>query len=209
MKRKLIINADDYGLSKKFNEGILKLIAEGIVTSTTVLVKRKFIRPKDLLKQKNVSIGLHLELFLETPEKEIKNQVKIFRNLFERLPSHLDGHKYYHLLPGNFSKVLKIAKRYKLPIRSASSVDRKSIKQARVSTPDQLISWHPDRKAKLFNDLKNAKGRIIELLCHPGHFDPKSGLDYNKLREKELKILKGQQFENIIRDFDLISYEQI
>ncbi len=207
MKRNLIINADDYGLSPKFNLGILELIEKEIVTSTTVMVKRKYVNPKDLLNQKNISIGLHLELSLETPGKEIENQIKIFRKLFGRFPSHLDGHKYYHLLPGNFSKVLKIAKKYKLPVRSASSVDRKIMRKAGVKTPDQFISWHPDRKEKLFKDLKNARGKTIELLCHPGYFDPKSGLSYNRQREKELKILKSELFKKMIKDFELTTYK--
>src|SRR3989339_1163557 len=207
MKRKLIINADDYGLSKKFNGGILELIGKGIVTSTTVMIKREFIKPKDLLEQKHVSIGLHLELSLETPAEEMEQQIKVFSKLFGRFPSHLDGHKYYHLLPSNFSKVLKIAKKYELPVRSTSSDDRKIMREAGIKTPDQFISWHPDRKAKLFKDLKSAKSRTIELLCHPGYFDPKATDSYNKQREVEQEILKSRQFKNIIRRFDLITYE--
>jgi predicted glycoside hydrolase/deacetylase ChbG (UPF0249 family) len=209
MKKNLIINADDYGLSKQFNKGILELIEKEIVTSTTVMIKRKFINPKDLLSHKNISIGLHLELSLETPRKEIENQIKIFRKLFGRFPSHLDGHKYYHLLPGNFSKVLKIAKKYKLPVRSASSVDRKIMRKAGVKTPDQFISWHPDRKEKLFKDLKNARGKTIELLCHPGYFDPKSSSSYNGQRGKELKILKSKHFEKLLKNLGLISYSSL
>jgi chitin disaccharide deacetylase len=208
-KRKIIINADDYGLSKKFNKGILELIKKGLVTSTTVMVKKEFVEPKDLLRYKNISIGLHLELLLETPEKDIKNQIEKFRKLFGMLPSHLDGHRYYHLLPGNFSKVLKIAKKYKLPVRSASSVDRKTMKDYEIKTPNQFISWHPDRKNKLFKDLRNIMAGTTELLCHPGYFDPKAKTSYNLQREAELKILKSKQFENLIRSFDLITYEQI
>ncbi|MFA5926111.1 MAG: ChbG/HpnK family deacetylase [Parcubacteria group bacterium] len=209
MKRNLIINADDYGLSKKFNNGILELIERGIVTSTTVLVKRKFIKPNDLLKHKTISIGLHLDLFLESSGEDIENQIKKFKQLFKKLPSHLDGHRYYHLLPGNFSKVLKIAKNYRLPVRSASSVDRKIIKKMGVKTPNQFISWHPDRKNKLFRDLKNAKTETVELLCHPGYFDPKSTASYNRQREMELRTLKSPQFKSLIRSFGLITYEQI
>ncbi|MDD5489081.1 MAG: ChbG/HpnK family deacetylase [Candidatus Moranbacteria bacterium] len=206
--RKIIINADDYGLSKQFNRGILELIERGIVTSTTVMIKRKFINPKDLLKHKNISIGLHLELSLETPAKEIENQIKIFRKLFGRFPSHLDGHKYYHLLPGNFSKVLKIAKKYKLPVRSASSIDQKMMQAAGIKTPDQFISWHPNRKEKLFKNLKSARGETIELLCHPGYYDSKATTSYNKQREKELKALESQHFEKILENFTPINYEQ-
>lgn len=207
-KKKIIINADDYGLSKKFNSGILELIEKGIVTSTTVMVNKPFIKPKDLLKQKNISIGLHLELILDTPEKAIRDQLEKFRKMFGVPPSHLDGHRYYHLLPGNFLKVLKIAKKFKLPVRSASSADRKVMKDLGIKTPNRFVSWHPDRKDKLLKDLGETKDEITELLCHPGYFDTKSKTSYNRQRERELRILKGKQFRNLIRRFDLITYEQ-
>jgi predicted glycoside hydrolase/deacetylase ChbG (UPF0249 family) len=208
MKR-LIVNADDFGMSAKFNKGILELVEKGIVTSTTVMIKRKFAESKDLLRHQFVSIGLHLELSLETPEKEIDGQVKKFKKTFGWLPSHLDGHKYYHLLPGNFSKVLRIAKKYNLPVRSTSSADRLMLKKYGVKTPDNFISWHPNRKEKMFRELGRVKRGTIELLCHPGYFDRKSKSSYNKQREKELRILKSGVFQDIIRTFDLITYEQI
>ena len=62
MTQKLIVNADDYGLSPLFNKGILALIEKGIVTSTTVMIKRKYVRPALLTKFEKISIGLHLEL---------------------------------------------------------------------------------------------------------------------------------------------------
>jgi len=48
---RLIISADDYGMSKNFNKGILELIRKGIVNITTVMIKRKFIKLADYLKE--------------------------------------------------------------------------------------------------------------------------------------------------------------
>ncbi|MDI6778031.1 MAG: ChbG/HpnK family deacetylase [Patescibacteria group bacterium] len=207
--RKLIINADDYGLSDKFNRGILELIEKRIVTSTTVMVNKKFIKPKDLLKHKNISVGLHLDLSFESSTKDIENQIRKFKILFGRLPSHLDSHKYFHLLHSNFPKVLKIAKKYKLPVRSTCPADRKVTKRFKIKTPDQYISWHPARKNKLFSDLKNTRAGITELLCHPGYFDPKAIASYNKQRGAELKILRSLEFKKDALNFDLISYRDL
>ncbi len=207
--RKLIINADDYGLSEQFNKGILELIRKRIVTSTTVMVNKNFIKPKELLKYGNISVGLHLDLGFETSTEEIDSQIRKFRKLFGRLPSHLDGHKYYHLLHSNFPKVLKIARKHKLPVRSTCPADRKDMKRFEIKTPDQYISWHPARKEKLFKELSSAKSKTIELLCHPGYFDPKAIASYNKQREAELKILRDLEFRNLIRDFNLVSYSNV
>lgn len=206
MGKKLIINADDYGLSHKFNLGILELIEKEIVTSATVMVNKKFINPRELLKHKNISVGLHLDLSFESSAKDIESQIRKFKTLFGRLPSHLDGHKYFHLLHGNFPKVLKIARKYKLPVRSTCPADRKAMKQSKIKTPDQYISWHPARKNKLFKDFKNVKGGITELLCHPGYYDPEVIASYNKQRETELKILKSIEFKKTIANFNLINY---
>ncbi|MDA3814885.1 MAG: ChbG/HpnK family deacetylase [Patescibacteria group bacterium] len=62
---KLIVNADDYGISSKFNSGIIELIEKEVVTSTTVMVKRNFVEAGKLMsviKKYNISVGLHLEL---------------------------------------------------------------------------------------------------------------------------------------------------
>lgn len=207
--KKLIINADDYGLSAKFNKGILELIGKGIVTSTTVMVNKKFIQPKYLLRHANVSVGLHLELPFETSAKDIESQITKFRKLFGRLPSHLDGHRYFHLLHSNFPKVLKIAQKYDLPVRSTCPADRKIMRRLKVKTPNHYISWHPARKNKLFEDLKNIEDGTTELLCHPGHFDAKVIASYNKQRGAEMKIMKSTEFRNLIRSFYLVNYEQI
>jgi predicted glycoside hydrolase/deacetylase ChbG (UPF0249 family) len=209
MKRRLIINADDYSLSKQFNKGILELIEKGIVTSTTVMVSKKFAKPRNLLKYKNISIGLHLDLPFESSTQDIDSQIRKFKKLFGQLPSHLDSHKYFHLLHSNFPKVLKIAKKYKLPVRSTCPADRKAMSKLGIKTPNQFISWHPARKNKLFKDLKNAKGNTIELLCHPGYFDPKAIASYNKQREAELKALKSIEFKKAIANFNLINYRNL
>ena len=64
----LIINADDFGMSKVFNESILDLIRDGKIKSTTVMVNRGIGDEKkqieeliELSKTLNLSVGLHLE----------------------------------------------------------------------------------------------------------------------------------------------------
>ncbi len=67
MKR-LIVNADDFGLTRGVSEGILAAHRHGIVTSTTVLVNRRIER--DLLARliaSGMGVGLHVNLTLGTP----------------------------------------------------------------------------------------------------------------------------------------------
>ncbi len=60
---KLIINADDFGLSPGVNEAILELGKLGTVTSTTVMTNMPYYKDiVKLLSLKNIGIGLHCNL---------------------------------------------------------------------------------------------------------------------------------------------------
>lgn len=68
MTRRLIVNADDFGLTPGVSEGILAAHRHGIVTSTTMLVNREV--PRDLVaraRDAGLGIGLHVNLTLGQP----------------------------------------------------------------------------------------------------------------------------------------------
>lgn len=206
MNQKLIINADDYGMSPLFDKAIRELANTGIITSTTVLVDKK-IDPAPLLDLENISIGLHLNIKESTsPEDQIEQQISIFGELFSFLPSHLDGHRHCHIDPNNISAVVKIAKKYNLTVRSRFSEDRKVFQKNNIPTPDSFISWHPRRKHLLFQKLKNKQRGITELVCHPGYYDKDCAYPYNERREEELNILKSKEFSCAIQKFQQANY---
>jgi predicted glycoside hydrolase/deacetylase ChbG (UPF0249 family) len=66
--RRLIVNADDFGLTPGVSRGILEAHRRGIVTSTTVIVNRA-IEPAllDELRESPLGVGLHLNLTLGPP----------------------------------------------------------------------------------------------------------------------------------------------
>ena len=68
MTRRLIVNADDFGLTPGVSEGILAAHRHGIVTSTTVLVNSS-IPPHHVARARDsgLGIGLHANLTLGRP----------------------------------------------------------------------------------------------------------------------------------------------
>ena len=62
--KKVIINADDFGLSRSTNEGIVIAMTEGIVSSTTLMVNMPEARHAvELANKYNIkNIGVHLNL---------------------------------------------------------------------------------------------------------------------------------------------------
>lgn len=97
MKR-IIINADDFGLTDGCNEGIIKAIKKGVVTSTTVMMNMPYAKEGiDKLKTMNFqSVGIHLTLTCGTPtlpseevssltdeeNKFFKRKEKLFPNMY-------------------------------------------------------------------------------------------------------------------------------
>lgn len=84
MIKRLIVNADDYGLSEGVCLGILKAHRDGILTSTTCMMNMENIE-KYLEMTKdypNLGLGVHLNITVGKPltnvsfvdEKEILNQ---------------------------------------------------------------------------------------------------------------------------------------
>jgi chitin disaccharide deacetylase len=65
MKKKLIVNADDYGISESVNTGIIEAVSRGIVTSTSVMINMVDDKSTiELLKKSvpHVSVGIHINL---------------------------------------------------------------------------------------------------------------------------------------------------
>ncbi|MBN1121422.1 MAG: ChbG/HpnK family deacetylase [Anaerolineae bacterium] len=70
MLRRLIVNADDFGLTPGVSHGIIKAHREGIVTSTSVMINMPYAEQSLRLVQQeapNLGIGLHLNLTAGKP----------------------------------------------------------------------------------------------------------------------------------------------
>jgi len=57
---RLIINADDFGMTKSINEAIIELAELGSISSTSVMVNMPFA--EDVVKLNTIGIGLHVNL---------------------------------------------------------------------------------------------------------------------------------------------------
>jgi len=89
--KKVIINADDFGLSKGVNEGIILAHQKGILTSTTLMANMPgFDQAVELAKQnEKLGVGLHLNIVRGRPISPadrlgslLNKEKKFFSNLF-------------------------------------------------------------------------------------------------------------------------------
>ncbi len=132
---RLIINADDLGLSPPINAGIIKGIEAGVVTDTSVMATAPFAAEaaRALRDHGIVRAGIHINLdgplgwsspgierhardelerrfaqapFLARLEAETCRQIEAFLALGLE-PSHIDSHHHVHGFPAVFAIMLK------------------------------------------------------------------------------------------------------
>jgi len=153
MKR-LIVNADDLGLTGGVNRGILDAHYCGAVTSASLMANGEAFEEAVAMARRatRLSVGVHLNLTQGIPvsppsavpslvdprgrlyltpgrllcrlitrrvnlrEIEIELQEQIVKVLRAGIiPTHLDGHKHVHILPGISEIVIRLAQQFGIP----------------------------------------------------------------------------------------------
>jgi chitin disaccharide deacetylase len=135
MKR-LIVNADDFGLSAGVNRGIVQAHESGIVTSASLMVRAPAVKEAATMAG-NLSVGLHLDLCeweyrdeqwqlkysvvpvddVRAVSEEVGRQLDVFHLLMGRNPTHLDSHQHIHRDEPVRSVLLEAGHRLNVPVR--------------------------------------------------------------------------------------------
>jgi predicted glycoside hydrolase/deacetylase ChbG (UPF0249 family) len=207
-KRYLIVNADDFGLSRSVNRGVTEAHEHGIVTSASLMVQHpgaaeaaSYVR-----EQGRLDLGLHAVVsawrVARLPRKgaarseaalqqqvsaELGRQLEQFHSLVGRDPSHLDSHQHRHLQVGVRPVFERVANELGIPLRRVDT---------RVRFCGEFYGHdgrgRPDLQAiaaaSLAALLETIDEGVTELCCHPGYAD---GLTdwYRTEREQEVRTL--------------------
>jgi predicted glycoside hydrolase/deacetylase ChbG (UPF0249 family) len=195
--RTLIITADDYGYSRRYDEGILEAAGAAAVDSVSAMVLREAVASEPLLST-GVEVGLHLELdgSRDRASEEIRSQLERFRRLFGRDPAYLDGHHHCHARDGVAATVAGLARERALSVRSVDPGHRRLLRTLGVPTPDLLIGRLREDEPALPAELGRGGGRlpdrgVVEWMVHPGRPDPDSSSSYDSGRQEDLELLLG------------------
>jgi predicted glycoside hydrolase/deacetylase ChbG (UPF0249 family) len=210
---KLIINADDFGYSKVFNEKILELLEKGFIKSTTVLVNRiaesqkgQIKRLIELSKTGKITVGLHTDFNLEEPlNPQMEEQYKIFISIFGFKPTHIDIHKFMEHKP--IEAMNQFAEKHNLPVRNCGiKANTKQTTYPAFFCTDWILKLD-----KVLDFLKTVKdGSSCELITHPGKYDPNCKSSLNKEREIDFEvIIKIQKFLESNRNIRNVSYLEL
>lgn len=159
----LIVNADDFGMTKSINEGIIKARREGIVTDVSMLATgRAFDDAVNLAGANGISgVGAHLSLtelapvpprrgimsrgaflleFLSGRLSEGDIRLELRRQL-DRIKgsgleiTHIDSHEHLHMLPRMLKIFIELAGEYGIPAIRFLRNDR----MAGMPAPEKLF----------------------------------------------------------------------
>ncbi len=192
IRRYLIVNADDFGLSFGVNRGIIEAFEHGVVTSASLMVN--WIGAAEAAayarQHPTLSLGLHIDLgewayrdgewvtlYEEVPSDdagavadEVARQLASFRFLVGREPDHLDSHQHIHREEPVQAIVTRIARNLSIPVRHFNpglGYCGDFYGQTEEGEPyTEAISVDA-----LIKTLEALPPGITELCCHPGYGD--------------------------------------
>ncbi|MEA3208232.1 MAG: hypothetical protein QOE70_1289 [Chthoniobacter sp.] len=209
MRRFLIVNADDFGLSVGTNQGIIEAHERGIVTSASLMVRQPAAAEAAVYAhgRPQLSVGLHVDLGewvyragewhpayeviptddLDAVSAEVARQLQVFRQLMGRPPTHLDSHQHVHKQEPARSVLLALAQELDLPLRHCSPAvafcgDFYGQGHKGVPYPGGVSVRN------LLAILAKLPPGVSELCCHPG-LDRALDSSYCAERCKEVKTL--------------------
>ncbi len=207
--RNVIVNADDFGLSSGVTRGIIRAHQEGILTSTSLMVRGAAATEAAGLARRSpaLSVGLHADLaewiFLQGEWRvkyqvvaaddrgavaaELDRQLEAFRHLVGRNPTHLDSHQHLHRNEPVRSVFLEAADQLGVPLRECNDAvrfcgDFYGQTGEGNSFPEGITV------ANLLRILAELKPGWTEVSCHPGDDDMLDST-YKLERKAEMNVL--------------------
>jgi predicted glycoside hydrolase/deacetylase ChbG (UPF0249 family) len=197
----MVVNGDDLGASPGVNRGMAEVHRRGLLTSVSLMVNLPASQEGAGLARElpGLSVGLHANLTdasgralvdLETGERcraVLQEQMRSFRELTGRPPTHLDSHHNLHRNPRLLPYFLEVADRYGLPLREHSPVRYLSRFYGQWGGDTHLEQISVQGLIDLVETEISAG--VTELSCHPGYCDPQLRSSYRMEREVELRTL--------------------
>ncbi|HYZ28895.1 MAG TPA: ChbG/HpnK family deacetylase [Thermoleophilaceae bacterium] len=218
----LVVNADDFGACEGVNQGVIESHRRGIVTSASLLVNWPGAEEAARLARENgpLSVGLHAcfvdhrhERLAELSDpvacrRLLDEQLRRFRELLGRDPTHLDSHHHVHVQQPLLAEFQELARALRIPLR-----DRSGIRYCSQFYGQWAGESHPEQVSvgALISILENDLGEgVTELACHPGRSDPTLASSYSEERELELQTLCDRRLRHMLdrRGIRLIGFAE-
>lgn len=208
-ERRVIVNADDFGLTSGINKGIIEAHEHGLLTSASLMVRGSAANEAAEYARRNpaLSVGLHFDAaewrfdhgeWVKVYEVvdaadaaavggELQRQLTKLSELLGHGPTHLDSHQHIHLSEPARSILLRAAKDLCVPLRNFHPAitycgDFYGQTGEGESYAEGISVEH------LIRIIENLPPGWTELGTHPGYPDSLDSV-YAAEREQELRVL--------------------
>ncbi len=214
--RRLVVNADDFGLSQGVNAGIIEAHTQGIVTSTSLMVLAPAAEQGAALARDHprLSVGLH---FVEEAGVDLDDraqtadafagQLRRFRDLTGADPTHVDSHHHVHAEGDGLAIFSELVAPLGVPLRHDGRVHY--IGGFWAQSEEGATDLDSVRRPFLLELIETeALEGYTELACHPARVDGDFSSSYLNEREVELGTLTepGLREEIEARGVSLVSF---
>jgi predicted glycoside hydrolase/deacetylase ChbG (UPF0249 family) len=213
VSRTLIVNADDFGRSPGINRGIVRANAEGIVTSTSLMVRYAAAAEAAVHARQtaSLSVGLHIDLGewlyadgdwppvyeLAQTAEEVESQLAAFRQLLGCDPTHIDSHQHAHSHEPARSICLRLAAQLGVPLRHFSAIRYQG--DFYGQSPEGSSLSGNISVERLIDLIRSLPEGVTELACHPGEAEDLES-SYRVERRIELEALCDPRVRTVIED---------
>ena len=224
MRRHLIVNADDFGMTESVNAGVSQAFESGIVTSATLMVRGRAAKAAAhyAVAHPRLSLGLHIDLgewvyregewtaryeVVDTRDDsavavEVERQIVAFRDLTGHDPTHLDSHQHVHRQEPVASVVRAAGRRLGVPVRHQ---DPRVVYRGDFYGQSGKGEPYPEgiTVEHLIGVLSELAPGWSELGCHPGTTDPAHEDVYRDERPIELAVLCDPRVREALEQHDV------
>lgn len=135
---------------------------------------------------------------------EVRAQLRAFRELMGRSPTHLDSHHHSQRIPAVLEALVTVSWETGLPVRAVSREMRARFSRERIPTNDRFLDSFYQSGASLDNLLRllsTLNLETTEIMCHPAIVDDelRAGSSYADERNRELGILTQPEVRHAIQ----------
>ena len=211
MRKYLIINADDFGVSAGVNRGIFESHTRGVVTSTSLMVTGRAVCEAVAISRDcpGLSLGLHWDVSGEGDCKvgrmsnptairdAFQRQLDAFSTLTGRMPTHIDSHHRLHRRADILPVFRELIEPLGLPLRNENDIHFIGGFYAQwewMVTNLEYVSI-PTLQRILQEEVREG---WTEIACHPGYVTADFSSVYLQEREEEVRTLTDPRIRQTI-----------
>lgn len=206
----LIVNADDFGMSRGINDGIIEAHTRGIVTSTSLMVTMPAAsHGAHILKDyPKMSVGLHVVFTPNTQQdppalymEQLEKQYVKFLPLMGKSPTHIDVHGVPPITPAMRLATHLFLRHHPKPHRGQDGTN--AIHAYYGMKGDTVLPKNIGLPA-MQSLLRLLPPGLSLLVCHPGKTNHRLKDPYRTTRNLELAVLTSPQILALIREEGIV-----